>query len=345
VAAVLLEAVDKIYPTGHAGVRDITLHVGDGELVVLVGPSGSGKSTTLRLVAGLESPTSGRIAIGRRDVTLLPPQERDLAMVFQSYALYPHKTVRGNLAFPLETRGLPRDAVEARVNEIAGALQIADLLDRRPAQLSGGQRQRVALGRALVREPQAFLFDEPLSNLDVALRLEMRTEIARLHHRLGATMLYVTHDQEEAMTLGDRLVVMRDSRIEQVGPPMLLYEQPETLFVARFLGSPPMNVLARPPAAVRGPVGTVTGIRPQDVVLVDPSDPSADATAQVEVVEPLGREQHVHLAVGADGEADRAIAAIDPGVPVSVGDRVGLRLRRDRLYVFDQQTGMRVRTS
>jgi len=343
-AAILLDGVDKVYATGHAGVRDLTLHVNDGELVVLVGPSGSGKSTTLRLVAGLESPTAGRITIGGRDVTLLPPQERDLAMVFQSYALYPHKTVRGNLAFPLETRRVPRAAVEARVHEIARALQIAELLDRKPAQLSGGQRQRVALGRALVREPHAFLFDEPLSNLDVALRLEMRTEIARLHHRLRATMLYVTHDQEEAMKLGDRLVVMRDSRIEQVGPPRTLYEQPETLFVARFLGSPPMNVLPRPPATVPAPVGAIVGIRPQDVVLLDPADADADATAEVEVVEPLGREQHVHLLVGADADAHRAIAVVDQDVPVAVGDRVGLRLRRDRLFLFDPRTGGRIRT-
>ena len=341
-ASIRLDGVAKVYPNGHVGVHDVSLRVANGELVVLVGPSGSGKSTTLRLIAGLESCTRGRIVIGDRDVTAVPPQDRDLAMVFQSYALYPHKTVRGNLAFPLETRGVPRSLIDARVSEVATALHIADLLSRKPAQLSGGQRQRVALGRALVREPQAFLLDEPLSNLDAALRMDMRAEIARLHQRLGATMVYVTHDQEEAMKLGDRIVVMRDGRIEQIGSPMGLYEQPETLFVARFLGSPPMNVLPHPPASVRVPEGAVVGVRPQDVELVEPSE-SETVAAEVEVVEPLGREQHVHLLMDPDGRAYRTIAIVEQDVPVCVGDRVGVRFRPDRLFVFDGRSGRRLR--
>ena len=216
-ASITLERVSRIFPGGNAGVQDVNLEVADGELVVLVGPSGSGKSTALRLIAGLESATSGRILIDGHDVTAMPPQERDLAMVFQSYALYPHKTVRENLAFGLRMHRLPPAEIIARVRRVAESLQIAALLDRRPAQLSGGQRQRVALGRAIVREPKAFLFDEPLSNLDPALRLDTRTEIALLHRRLRATMIYVTHDQEEAMKLAERLVILRDGKIEQHG--------------------------------------------------------------------------------------------------------------------------------
>jgi ABC-type sugar transport system ATPase subunit len=232
-AAIRLEAAGKTYMNGYTAIRHIDLAIDDGEFLVLVGPSGCGKSTLLRLIAGLESPTSGRIVIGGADVTVVSPQARDLAMVFQSYALYPHMKVRDNLAYGLKVRRLEQAVVAQRVAEVAAALGIEDLLDRRPAQLSGGQRQRVALGRAIVRQPKAFLLDEPLSNLDPALRTQARAELRRLHRRLGATVIYVTHDQEEAMTLGGRVAVMRDGAIEQVGPPLEVYARPANTFVAR----------------------------------------------------------------------------------------------------------------
>jgi ABC-type sugar transport system ATPase subunit len=351
-ASIVLENIEKIYGGGAAGVRGVSLEIADGELVVLVGPSGSGKSTTLRLIAGLESPTGGRLRIGDRDVTDLPPQARDLAMVFQSYALYPHKTVRENLAFGLRMRGVERSDIDARISRAAETLQIGELLDRRPAQLSGGQRQRVALGRAIVREPQAFLFDEPLSNLDPALRLQTRAEIALLHRRLGATMVYVTHDQEEAMTLGDRIVVMRDGRVEQAGPPAEVYGAPATMFVARFVGSPPMNLFAGPIGWAGAGEGVVVGVRPHDVRVVPPDDPEADGIGQVQLVEPLGSELRVHVhmddgagrlrAEGASAGRASAIAVVSPDARVAVGDRVGLRFRRDRLHAFEQSTGRRV---
>src|SRR3954471_7229208 len=225
-AGISLEHVDKIYPNGCTAARDLSLEVEDGELLVLVGPSGSGKSTVLRLMAGLERVTDGIIRIGDRDVTDLPPQQRDIAMVFQNYALYPHMTVRQNLGFGLSIRKQPAAVIAERVEAIAASLGLEPLLDRKPAQLSGGQRQRVALGRAIVREPRAFLLDEPLSNLDPGLREQMRGELARLHRRLGATMLHVTHDQEEALTLGDRIAVLREGRVEQVGPPPDVYRRP-----------------------------------------------------------------------------------------------------------------------
>jgi multiple sugar transport system ATP-binding protein len=353
VAAIALESVAKVFAGGHAAVRDVSLEIADGELVVFVGPSGSGKSTLLRLIAGLEAPTRGRILIGGRDVTAVPPQERDLAMVFQSYALYPHKTVRENLAFGLRVRRLPRPAIEERVGRVADALQIAALLDRRPAQLSGGQRQRVALGRAIVREPQAFLLDEPLSNLDPALRIDTRAELALLHRRLRATMIYVTHDQEEAMKLGERVVILRDGRVEQVGPPLEIYRRPATLFAARFLGSPPMNLLdaiadpARGCAMIEGvgielplPGGArrfesgervILGIRPHDVALV--REEEGDVVARVVVVEAAGSELHVH--VGVDGlRRGRLVVAAPADAPVHVESRVGLRFERDRLHAW-----------
>jgi ABC-type sugar transport system ATPase subunit len=352
VAAIALEGVGKVFAGGHAAVRDVSLEIADGELVVFVGPSGSGKSTLLRLIAGLEAPTSGRILIGGQNVTAMPPQERDLAMVFQSYALYPHQTVRENLAFGLRMRRLPRPEIDARVRRVAEALRIAELLERRPAQLSGGQRQRVALGRAIVREPRAFLLDEPLSNLDPALRLDTRTELALLHRRLGATMIHVTHDQEEAMKLGQRVVILRDGRVEQAGPPLEIYRRPATLFAARFLGSPPMNVLGavvghgREVARVDGvdlvlplPAGrsfgagerVVLGIRPQDVTLERESD--GDLAARVEVVEAAGSELHVHLRAGAGGEL-RFVVVAPAEARVEVESHVGLRLRRDRLHAW-----------
>jgi len=237
VAELVLEGLRKVFAGGHAGVAGLDLRVADGERLALVGPSGSGKSTVLRLIAGLESPTAGRVLLGGRDVTNVPPESRDLTMVFQSYALYPHMTVRANLGFGLRMRGRPPAEIATKVRETAESIGLADLLDRMPSQLSGGQRQRVALGRAIVRDPKAFLFDEPLSNLDPRLRGDVRAELIRLHARLGTTMVYVTHDQEEAMTLGQRIAVLRDGWLEQVGSPEEVYARPANVFVAGFIGS------------------------------------------------------------------------------------------------------------
>jgi ABC-type sugar transport system ATPase subunit len=328
VAAIRLDGVSRIFTGGHAGVRDVSLDITDGELVVLVGPSGSGKSTLLRLIAGLEPATDGRIFIDGHDVTNVPPQARDLAMVFQSYALYPHKTVRENLAFGLRMHRVAPAEITARVDRVADSLQIAALLDRRPAQLSGGQRQRVALGRAIVREPKAFLFDEPLSNLDPGLRLETRTEIALLHRRLGTTMVYVTHDQEEAMKLGQRIVLLRDGQVEQAGTPMEIYRHPATQFAARFIGSPPMNIIDA--ATVQPGRSGVLGIRPQDVVLTSPD--AGDVRATVELIETVGSEQHVHLRL--DDRGERITAVVAPDFDVAIHMRVGITLRSGRLHFF-----------
>jgi multiple sugar transport system ATP-binding protein len=339
-AAVRLEAVSKIFAGGHVGVEALDLEVASGELVVLVGPSGCGKSTALRLVAGLETVTQGRVWLGDREVTTVPPQERDVAMVFQSYALYPHKTVRENLAFALRLRRVPRDEIGTRIDEAARRLGLHGLLERRPAQLSGGQRQRVALGRALVRQPRAFLLDEPLSNLDAGLRTRTRTEIARLHRELDATMLYVTHDQEEAMTLGDRIAVMKDGRLHQVARPLEVYERPADAFVAGFVGSPAMNFL---PASLGRALVTGRplrlGIRPQAVELLPAHDPTRDARGRVEVVERLGSELRVHLRLE-DG-AELVACAAPTGEP-QLDETLGLRFPRERLHRFDPETGARV---
>src|SRR3954467_12017048 len=269
-ASVRLEGVKKTYPNGHVAAQGLDLQINDGEFMVLVGPSGCGKSTALRMIAGLETPTGGRILIGDRDVTVLPPQERDIAMVFQTYALYPHMTVRQNLGFGLRMRGAGREEIEQRVEQAGRALSLETVLDRKTAPLSRGQRQGVALGRAIVGEPKVFLFDEPLSNLDAKLRVETRAELARLHRRLGATVVYVPHDQEEGMTLGSRVAVMRDGFLQQVAPPMELYRRPANQFVAEFVGSPGMNFL--PGNAVPGmgqahAAGTL-GVRPHDLTIV-----------------------------------------------------------------------------
>jgi multiple sugar transport system ATP-binding protein len=360
-AAISLQQLEMVFPNGHVAVRDLTLDVADGELLVLVGPSGCGKSTVLRLIAGLETPTSGRIAIGGADVTDIGPQQRDLAMVFQSYALYPHKTVRDNLAFGLQMRGHTAAAIAERVARAADALELAPLLDRRPAQLSGGQRQRVALGRAIVREPKAFLLDEPLSNLDPLLRVATRTELALLHRRLGTTMVYVTHDQEEAMTLGTRIAVMSAGAVEQVAPPLDVFEQPATTFVARFVGSPAMNLwpgrlsrhpalrvttpafaldlMADVPAGVADGSAVTLGVRPHDIQLVAPD--GADARATVELVEPLGPHVTMHLRVEPQiGELVRVQVATQDARPVA--SAVGLRFARERLHLFDGASGRRL---
>ncbi len=341
-ASVRLVGLEKAFPSGKNVVDGLELSIADGELFVLVGPSGCGKSTVLRLVAGLEAPTRGEVWIGDDEVTGRPPQARDVAMVFQDYALYPHKTVRQNLGFGLRMRGVEAGLIERRVREVAALLGLEDLLDRKPRQLSGGQRQRVALGRAIARQARAYLLDEPLSNLDAKLRVQTRTELAGLQRRLGATMLYLTHDQEEAMTLGDRVGVMHRGRLEQVGPPLEVYQRPASLFVASFVGSPEMSFLEgrgeagmvrgpgfSVPAAVAAGRAVVVGIRPHDVEVVPEAE--ADAVALVEVVEPLGAVLLCHL--GVQGQRLRLVTGAEASI--REGERLGVRLRRDRVHLFE----------
>jgi ABC-type sugar transport system ATPase subunit len=345
-ASIRLESVWKTYPNGHVAARGVELSIADGEFMVLVGPSGCGKSTALRMIAGLETPSQGKVMIGERDVTEVPPQERDVAMVFQSYALYPHMTVRDNLAFGLRMRGAAPATIAQRVEAAAKALGLERVLDRKPGQLSGGQRQRVALGRAIVREPMVFLFDEPLSNLDAKLRLETRAELARLHRRLAATMVYVTHDQEEALTLGSRVAVMSEGRVEQVGPPLDVYRRPATIFVATFVGSPAMNLLPAelvPAAPLSQPArasGTTLGVRPHDLAVTSPG--SGDVDALVDVVEPRGSELLLYLRLGASGDGPELRVITPPDLEVAPDQVVGLRFDRARLHVFDRESGRRV---
>ena len=334
-------------------VEDLNLEVADGELIVLVGGSGSGKSTILRMLAGLESVTAGTIRIGERDVTALPPRERDVAMVFQDYALYPHMSVRENLSLGLRLRSMPRAEIERRVEWAVSMLGLAALLERKPKQLSGGQRQRVAMGRAMVREPAVFLFDEPLSNLDASLRAQMRVEIGAFQRRLATTTVYVTHDQVEAMTLGDRIVVLAERRVQQVGRPIDVYQAPVNRFVAGFIGTPPMNFIegrlvdedgaptflaegarvklpaVRPPAS--GPV--TLGVRPDDLRL---DGAEADATSgdalrgRVVLVERLGASSHVHFDVG----PYRLMSSVGSDSLPNVGENVVVRVRTDRVHLF-----------
>jgi multiple sugar transport system ATP-binding protein len=300
------------------------------------------------MIAGLEQVTGGRILIGDRDVTRLPPQERDVAMVFQSYALYPHMTVRDNLAFGLTIRKQPKALVAQRVEAVAESLGLSPLLDRKPAQLSGGQRQRVALGRAIVREPQAFLFDEPLSNLDAQLRAETRAELGRLHRRLGATMVYVTHDQIEAMTLGTRVAVLKDGLLQQIAPPLELYRRPANRFVAGFIGSPAMNFLSGAlvhavlPELRHDGDSLVAGIRPQDVTLDDRPPAEGNLRGTVWLVEPLGSEQLVHMTVG---DARDVVAIAPADLAVRADDVVSLRIAPDAVHLFDATSGARVERS
>ena len=345
-ASIRLAKVWKTYPNGHVAARGVDLSIADGELMVLVGPSGCGKSTALRMIAGLETPSDGKVFIGDRDVTELPPQDRDIAMVFQSYALYPHMTVRDNLAFGLRMRGVAPAVIAERVGGAAKALGLDSVLDRKPGQLSGGQRQRVALGRAIVREPLVFLFDEPLSNLDAKLRLETRAELARLHRRLAATMVYVTHDQEEALTLGSRVAVMREGQVEQVGPPLEVYRRPATVFVATFVGSPAMNLLPadllsgfQAEGAPRA-AGTTLGVRPHDLSVMPAG--SGDLDALVDVVEPRGSELLIYLRLGQTGDGPEVRVITPPDLEVAPDRVVGLRFERARLHFFDPETGRRV---
>ena len=317
-AEVKFTGVGKTYAKGdRPAVADFNLTVRDGEFLVLVGPSGCGKSTTLRMVAGLELPTGGRIEIGGRDVTNLPPKDRDIAMVFQNYALYPHMTVKENLSFALKLRRYAKGEIERRVAAAAESLGLMPYLKRLPKALSGGQRQRVALGRAIVREPSVFLFDEPLSNLDAKMRVEMRAEIIRLHNRLGATMIYVTHDQTEAMTMGERIVVMSEGRIQQVAPPLEIYERPANSFVAGFIGTPPMNLF---PAGTLSPARTI-GLRPEHLKLERSTD-ARRILSKVDFLEPLGSETLVHVVLKALDF--RAIARIPGFSDLKPGESVAI---------------------
>ncbi len=337
-ASIELRDVTKVYSGKVQAVQGIDLSIGDGEFVVLVGPSGCGKSTLLRMIAGLETISSGTIAIDGAVANDKEPAERDIAMVFQNYALYPHMTVRRNLEYGLRNRRTPSPEIARRVAEAAKLLEIEPFLERKPRQLSGGQRQRVAMGRAIVRQPKAFLFDEPLSNLDAKLRGQMRVEIRQLQRRLATTSVYVTHDQLEAMTLADRLVVMHSGRIEQVGTPSELFARPQSIFVAGFIGSPPMNFIrldALPDhrSALAGslPSGTVTvGIRPEHVTLA-PETPSLPLPMGVALIEPIGSESHVHLRGG-----DTLLIASVRGHPSAVeGNQVTAHLRLAELHAFD----------
>ncbi|MGD1923497.1 MAG: ABC transporter ATP-binding protein [Paracoccaceae bacterium] len=311
-------------------IRPLDLTIEDGEFAVFVGPSGCGKSSLLRLIAGLEDISDGRIEIDGQDATLTPPAKRGLAMVFQSYALYPHMTVRKNIAFPLRMASLDRAEQDRRVEQAASVLNLTDYLDRRPGQLSGGQRQRVAIGRAIVREPSAFLFDEPLSNLDAALRVGMRLEISELHERLKTTMIYVTHDQVEAMTMADKIVVLQAGQIEQVGSPLELYREPRNLFVAGFIGSPRMNFITGAEAEARG--AHTIGIRPEHLAI---TDQEGAWSGTVGVSEHLGSDTVFHI--HGTGLADSITVRADGEVGFRHGDRVHLTPRDDMLHRFDAQ--------
>ncbi|MEL6203787.1 MAG: ABC transporter ATP-binding protein [Pseudomonadota bacterium] len=330
---IVLEKVTKSFGDVNV-IPPLDLEIDDGEFVVFVGPSGCGKSTLLRLIAGLEDVTSGAITIDGTDATDLPPAKRRLAMVFQSYALYPHMTVRKNIAFPMKMAGVPDDEQKRRIDGAAKALNLTDYLDRRPGQLSGGQRQRVAIGRAIVREPAAFLFDEPLSNLDAALRVGMRLEISELHERLATTMVYVTHDQVEAMTMADKIVVLRAGNIEQVGSPLELYRTPSNLFVAGFIGSPRMNFIEGNAASQHG--AATIGIRPEHIEV---SDTSGDWTGTVSVSEHLGSDTFFH--VHGTGLAESMTVRASGEVGFKHGDTIHMTPRADMMHRFDGQ-GLRV---
>jgi len=361
-AKVILEKVCKTYPGDVVAVQDVDLEVEDREFVVLVGPSGCGKSTTLRMIAGLEDITRGDIYIDGRKVNDVAPKNRDIAMVFQNYALYPHMSVYKNMAFGLQLRRFPKAEIDARVHEAAEILGIEALLDRKPRALSGGQRQRVAVGRAIVRKPKAFLFDEPLSNLDAKMRVQMRTEISKLHTRLQSTMIYVTHDQVEAMTMGDRIVVMKDGFIQQVAPPIELYDHPANQFVAGFIGSPPMNfftgklvqkggglyfqegnfsVLVEDRQAPRlipyAGREVIFGLRPEDVKIarhLPDASPEHRVRARVEVVEPMGAESVVYLHTG----LHPFVVRVDSHEKVETGKTAELVFAMDKARFFDPDT-------
>ncbi len=360
-ASVTLSHVDKIFPGKVKAVSDVNLEIRDGEFLVLVGPSGCGKTSTLRMIAGLEEISAGTISIGDRVVNDVPPKDRDIAMVFQNYALYPHMTVRDNMAFGLKLRKFPKTEIAARIEDAAVVLGLEGLLDRRPKELSGGQRQRVAVGRAIVRQPQVFLFDEPLSNLDAKLRVQMRVEISQLHARLKTTMIYVTHDQVEAMTMGDRIVVMKEGMIQQVADPVTLYDKPVNQMVAGFIGMPPMNFFEGKILGVGSEARFITegftlpvpelkrdllsaydgraitlGLRPEHIgstAAEQLSDPHR-IEAQVEVVEPMGAETYVYARVG----GAMFVSRVDPHANVGVGRSISPAIMVDHAHFFDPET-------
>jgi multiple sugar transport system ATP-binding protein len=352
-ARVLLENINKLYPNGFHAVHNVNIDIADKEFIILVGPSGCGKSTTLRMVAGLEEISTGDLLIDGRKVNDVHPKDRDIAMVFQNYALYPHMSVYENMAFSLKMKKTPKENIDKMVKEAAQILHIENLLERKPKQLSGGQRQRVALGRAIVRHPKAFLFDEPLSNLDAKLRVTMRAEISRLHRQLQATMIYVTHDQTEAMTMADRIVVMKDGFIHQIDSPMNLYKYPCNLFVAGFIGSPPMNFLnvnfsdsmikskgvnIRPTSQQIEKLGPyngkdmIFGVRPEDITFSNSGDNAINAV--VEVVETLGSEIMVHVSLES---GNRMIIKSDPSQQYNINENVKLGVVIEKCHFFDAE--------
>ena len=376
-AEIVLDHVTKRYPDGATPVKDLSLTIADGEFVILVGPSGCGKSTTLNMIAGLEDITSGELRIGGARVNEKAPRDRDIAMVFQSYALYPHMTVRQNIAFPLTLAKMAKPAIEAKVAETAKVLDLTVLLDRKPSQLSGGQRQRVAMGRAIVRNPKAFLMDEPLSNLDAKLRVQMRAEIARLQNRLGTTTVYVTHDQTEAMTLGDRVVVLRAGEAQQIATPEELYHAPANLFVAGFIGSPAMNffpatatggglrlpfgqISVGSPGGATLPTNVIVGVRPEhfeDAPLLEPHERARALTfgVRTDLVESLGADKYVYFSTGGGGvdsahlselAADsgvgknRYVARVSADSHAATGRDLELALDTTKVHVFDPETGV-----
>jgi multiple sugar transport system ATP-binding protein len=359
-ADVRFEEATRIYPgTDAPAVDALDLHIEDGEFMVLVGPSGSGKTTALRMLAGLEEVDAGGIWIGQRDVTYTPPKDRDVAMVFQNYALYPYLTVAQNIGFPLKLARVPRKVRDARVGEVAARLGLAEYLDRKPSQLSGGQRQRVAMGRAIIRKPSVFLMDEPLSNLDAKLRVQMRADIAALQSDLGITTVYVTHDQAEAMTLGHRIAVLKDGRMQQCAPPRTLYERPANTFVASFIGSPSMNLctvplgsngsvslggeeLPLPDAVVASNAGSarkevVVGLRPESIEVGSDGLPG-----RVEIVEEFGADSYVFCVAPVAGQNTKLVARTETRRAPSRGDLVALRPKPDEAHLFDAESGERL---
>jgi sn-glycerol 3-phosphate transport system ATP-binding protein len=343
-ARIDLNNVRKVYSGNVTAIHGVNLAIEDGQMVVLVGPSGCGKSTLLRMIAGLETITDGTISIGNEVVNTKEPAERDIAMVFQNYALYPHMTVRQNLEYGLKNRNTPRDEIAARVAEAARILEITPFLDRKPRQLSGGQRQRVAMGRAIVRQPRAFLFDEPLSNLDAKLRGQMRVEIRRLQRALSTTSVYVTHDQLEAMTLADQLVVMNAGRVEQVGSPTEIYDRPETLFVAGFIGSPPMNLIPVDAVSDRNSLGVlpentdILGVRPDTLTLDAPTEPSIAFDVSIELFEPVGGESHVYVRLST---GQTLVLSVQGRPQMREGDQIRIYAAISRLHPFNSASGKR----
>lgn len=356
-AGVELSGIKKVYPNGAEAVRGVDMKIDNGEFIVFVGPSGCGKSTMLRMVAGLEDVTSGEIKIGDRLINDVSPADRDVAMVFQNYALYPHMTVRGNMSYGLKNRGLPKTEIKQKVEDAAKMLRIYDFLDRQPNQLSGGQRQRVAMGRAIVREPEVFLFDEPLSNLDAKLRVQMRIEIKRLQRRMGVTSIYVTHDQTEAMTLADRLAVINDGRIEQMGSPIDLYNNPKTLFVASFIGSPQINLIPGKFAGGKFVSGDISldgfenlpenvdlflGVRPDQLT----DDGDATLELRVDLVEQHGSDNLIYGvlkgAAATDGEETELCLKVDQSMLPDIDSTISLGFDTKRAMVFRKDTGERL---